>query len=155
MLKIFATFLKKGSAKNFPTGKVLGYFSKIVRSTFISSTPSFCRRKVGFNERLPPRGSCRTNVRLKEYACSIKFNNSMPRKLLPPLTRSPSLEREAWVTLRRKHLIRHLSVTPSPTGEGNRKALFRQQILVRLLTEEWVKLAFSCERRGTAIAVDE
>ena len=73
-------FLKKGSAKNFPTGKVLGYFSKIVRSTFISSTPSFCRRKVGFNERLPPRGSCRTNVRLKEYACSIKFNNSMPRK---------------------------------------------------------------------------
>ena len=33
--------------------------------------------------RLPPRGSCRTNVRLKEYACSIKFNNLMPRKLLP------------------------------------------------------------------------
>ena len=32
MLKIFATFLKKGSAKNFPTGKVLGYFSKKVRS---------------------------------------------------------------------------------------------------------------------------
>ena len=27
-----------------------------------------------------------------------------------------------------RHLIRHLSVTPSPTGEGNRKALFRQQI---------------------------
>ena len=24
----FATFLKKGSAKNFPTGKILGYFSK-------------------------------------------------------------------------------------------------------------------------------
>ena len=39
MLKIFATFLKKGSAKNFPTGKVLGYFSKIVRSTFVSFTP--------------------------------------------------------------------------------------------------------------------
>ena len=54
-----------------------------------------------------------------------------------------------------EHLIRHLTVTPSPTGEGNRKALFRQQILVRLLTEEWVKLAFSCERRGTALAVDE
>ena len=141
------------------------------------------------------------------------------------------------------HLIRHLTVTPSPTGEGNRKALFRQQIytasvgerldatngslvqrelsaklteglyffeffflqslrlalarhlplhkgglgdftsktphpprqarhllplekatvrrysnnrfLMKLLTEEWVKLAFSCERRGTAIAVDE
>jgi hypothetical protein len=50
------------------------------------------------------------------------------RGLLPPLPRSPSLEREAWVTLRRKHLIRHLTVTPSPTGEGNRKALFRQQI---------------------------
>ena len=32
------------------------------------------------------------------------------------------------MTLRRKHLIRHLSVTPSPTGEGNRRALFRQQI---------------------------
>ena len=27
-----------------------------------------------------------------------------------------------------RHLIRHLSVTPSPTGEGNRKALFRQQL---------------------------
>ena len=27
-----------------------------------------------------------------------------------------------------RHLIRHLTVTPSPTGEGNRKALFRQQI---------------------------
>ena len=27
-----------------------------------------------------------------------------------------------------RHLIRHLSVTPSPTGEGNRKALFRHQI---------------------------
>ena len=26
------------------------------------------------------------------------------------------------------HLIRHLTVTPSPAGEGNRKALFRQQI---------------------------
>ena len=37
MLKIFATFLKKGSAKNFPTGKVLGYFSKKVRSTEICS----------------------------------------------------------------------------------------------------------------------
>ena len=33
----FATFLKKGSAKNFPTGKILGYFSKIVRSTVICS----------------------------------------------------------------------------------------------------------------------
>ena len=40
MLKVFATFLKKGSAKNFPTGKVLGYFSKIVRSTAIGSMPS-------------------------------------------------------------------------------------------------------------------
>ena len=39
MLRVFATFLKKGSAKNFPTGKVLGYFSKTVRSTFVSSTP--------------------------------------------------------------------------------------------------------------------
>ena len=27
-----------------------------------------------------------------------------------------------------RHLIRHLSVTPSPTGEGNRTALFQQQI---------------------------
>ena len=39
MVRIFATFLKKGSAKNFFSKKVLGYFSKIVRSTFISSTP--------------------------------------------------------------------------------------------------------------------
>ena len=28
MLKIFATFLKKGSAKNFPAGKVFGSFQK-------------------------------------------------------------------------------------------------------------------------------
>ena len=27
-----------------------------------------------------------------------------------------------------RHLIRHLSVTPSPTGEGNCGALLRQQI---------------------------
>ena len=37
MLRVFATFLKKGSAKNFPTGKVLGYFSKKVRSTEMRS----------------------------------------------------------------------------------------------------------------------
>ena len=39
MPRVFATFLKKGSAKNFPAGKVLGYFSKIVRSTVIGSMP--------------------------------------------------------------------------------------------------------------------
>ena len=39
--------------------------------------------------------------------------------------------REAWVTL-----------------PDNR-------FFMKLLTEEWVKLAFSCERRGTASAVDE
>ena len=44
--------------------------------------------------------------RVEEYACSIKFNKSMPRKLLPPLTRSPSLEREAMVTLRTKFILR-------------------------------------------------
>ena len=32
MPRVFATFLKKGSAKNFPPGKILGYFSKKVRS---------------------------------------------------------------------------------------------------------------------------
>ena len=37
MFRVFATFLKKGSAKNFPTGKILGYFSKIVRSIEICS----------------------------------------------------------------------------------------------------------------------
>ena len=37
MFRFFATFLKKGSAKNFPTGKVLGCFSKIVRSIEICS----------------------------------------------------------------------------------------------------------------------
>ena len=37
MLKVFATFLKKGSAKNFPKGKILGCFSKIVRSTEMCS----------------------------------------------------------------------------------------------------------------------
>ena len=37
MLKFFATFLKKGSAKNFSTGKILGYFSIIVRSIEICS----------------------------------------------------------------------------------------------------------------------
>ena len=29
------------------------------------------------------------------------------------------------------------------------------RFIMKLLTEEWVKLAFSCERRGTAAAVDE
>ena len=42
-------FLKKGSAKNFPTGKILGYFSKIVRSTVISSTPKALFRQQIFN----------------------------------------------------------------------------------------------------------
>ena len=43
MFRVFATFLKKGSAKNFPTGKVLGYFSKIVRSTVaINRRAFFC-----------------------------------------------------------------------------------------------------------------
>ena len=41
MLKIFATFLKKGSAKNFPTGKILGYSSKIVRSTVVVNRRAF------------------------------------------------------------------------------------------------------------------
>ena len=41
MLKIFATFLKKGSAKNFFSKKVLGYFSKIVRSAVISNRRAF------------------------------------------------------------------------------------------------------------------
>ena len=41
MLKIFATFLKKGSAKNFPTGKILGYFSKKVRSTVVVNRRAF------------------------------------------------------------------------------------------------------------------
>ena len=29
------------------------------------------------------------------------------------------------------------------------------RFIMKLLMEEWVKLAFSCERRGTALAVDE
>ena len=37
MSRVFATFLKKGSAKNFPTGKILGYFSKELRSTEMCS----------------------------------------------------------------------------------------------------------------------
>ena len=42
-------FLKKGSAKNFFCKKVLGYFSKIVRSTFISSTPKALFRQQIYN----------------------------------------------------------------------------------------------------------
>ena len=53
----------------------------------------FCRRKVGFNERLPPRGSWR-GTRLKEYACSIKFNNSMPRKTPSTANAVPLLSQE-------------------------------------------------------------
>ena len=41
MPRVFATFLKKGSAKNFPTGKVLGYFSKKVRSTVVVNRRAF------------------------------------------------------------------------------------------------------------------
>ena len=48
MLRVFATFLKKGSAKNFPTGKVLGYFSKIVRSTEMCSRLSVFYLVGGF-----------------------------------------------------------------------------------------------------------
>jgi hypothetical protein len=33
--------LKKGSAKNFPTGKILGYFSKKVRSTVVVNRRAF------------------------------------------------------------------------------------------------------------------
>ena len=33
--------MKKGSAKNFPTGKVLDYFSKIVRSAVVSNRRAF------------------------------------------------------------------------------------------------------------------
>ena len=40
MVRIFATFLKKGSAKNFFSKKVLGYFSKIVRSTVKGVIPT-------------------------------------------------------------------------------------------------------------------
>ena len=48
----------------------------------------FCRRKIGFNERLPPRGGSRRS-RVEEYACSIKFNNSMPRKTPSTATAVP------------------------------------------------------------------
>ena len=58
MLRVFATFLKKGSAKNFPTGKVLGYFSKIVRSTEICSRLSVFNYAVG--------------------VCGFKFDGTMP-----------------------------------------------------------------------------
>ena len=41
MPRVFATFLKKGSAKNFPTGKILGCFSKKVRSTVVVNRRAF------------------------------------------------------------------------------------------------------------------
>ena len=41
MFRFFATFLKKGSAKNFPTGKILGYLSKKVRSTVVVNRRAF------------------------------------------------------------------------------------------------------------------
>ena len=47
MPRVFATFLKKGSAKNFPTGKVLGCFSKIVRSTVVSNRRAFFYYAIG------------------------------------------------------------------------------------------------------------
>ena len=58
MVKIFATFLKKGSAKNFPTGKILGYFSKIVRSAIVINRRAFFNYTVG--------------------VCGLKFNTAMP-----------------------------------------------------------------------------
>ena len=57
-LEFFATFLKKGSAKNFPTGKVLGYFSKIVRSTVVSNCRAFFYYAIG--------------------VCGLKFDGTMP-----------------------------------------------------------------------------
>ena len=66
--------------------------------------------------------------RVEEYACSAKFNSFTSRKT-PSTANAVPLPREGGLgDFARKHLIRHLSVTPSPTGEGNRKALFRQQI---------------------------
>ena len=41
MVKIFATFLKKGSAKNFPTGKILGYFQKKYARRLLSIVERF------------------------------------------------------------------------------------------------------------------
>ena len=58
MPRVFATFLKKGSAKNFPTGKILGYFSKIVRSTETCSRLSVFNYAVG--------------------VCGFKFDGTMP-----------------------------------------------------------------------------
>ena len=133
-----------------------------MRSTFISSTPRrysdnrflmLLQAKDGFTERLPPRGSWR-GTRLKEYACSIKFNNSMPRKTPSTANAVPLPQEGGLGDIAHKiyimpsgyavrilisqtsslavgtadHLIRHLTVTPSPTGEGNCKGLFRQQI---------------------------
>ena len=110
-LGFFATFLKKGSAKNFPTGKILGYFSKIVRSTVVDFMP--------FTESLPLEGGgnpseqkARDAVDGRSFLCGT-INHY-------------------------RHLIRHLSVTPSPTGEGNRKALFRQQIFNAFIGESLI-----------------
>ena len=129
-LGFFATFLKKGSAKNFFSKKVLGCFSKKVRSTVVVNRRAF--------------------FILSGYAVTILIPL---RPSLPVGAYRPSLA--VGTADHCRHLIRHLSVTPSPTGEGNCKRASNNRFFMKLLTEEWVKLAFSCERRGTASAVDE
>ena len=102
-LGFFATFLKKGSAKNFFSKKVLGCFSKKVRSTVVVNRRAF--------------------FILSGYAVTILIPL---RPSLPVGAYRPSLA--VGTADHCRHLIRHLSVTPSPTGEGNCGALFRQQI---------------------------
>ena len=49
----------------------------------------------------------------------------------------------------------HLLGTSLYTREAWVERYSNNRFFMKLLTEEWVKLAFSCERRGTASAVDE
>ena len=94
--------------------------------------------------------------RVEEYACSIKFNNSMPRKT-PSTANAVPLPQEGGLgdfTPKTPHpprQARHLL----PLEKATVRRYSDNRFFMRLLTEEWVILAFSCERRGTASAVDE
>ena len=79
MFRVFATFLKKGSAKNFPTGKVLGYFQKNFARRLLSIVGRFCfNYAIGvcgldFDVIVPEFGCrhCRSSLRQQIYNASV------------------------------------------------------------------------------------
>ena len=152
MLKIFATFLKKGSAKNFPTGKVLGCFSKKVRSTEICSRLSVLLFILS--------GYAAWILISQTSSLAVGTADLFWKKAL----QKTFLQKGFW----------EFSKKVRSTVVSNRRAFFYFNYAIgvwsfkfNIATPEFACRCiptefgcrhcrpFSCERRGTAIAVDE